>query len=98
MLTTSEVEEIRGQKFEKYDNFDAIEIPKVKWIPSDYEGVMGVPVTFIGKHNRDQFELLGRTKHKSSKELYLGETPVPSIAKLKGKELFYRLFIKHKTK
>lgn len=45
--------------YPKYDNFEAIEVSKVKDIPKDYDGVMGVPITFLGKHNPDQFELLG---------------------------------------
>jgi hypothetical protein len=46
----------------KYDNYDAIEVPFSKAIPSDYQGIMGVPITFLSKHNPDQFEILGITK------------------------------------
>lgn len=46
----------------KYDNYDAIEVSKVSEIPEDYLGVMGVPVTFLDKHNPDQFEILGTTQ------------------------------------
>src|SRR5699024_10638556 len=42
-----------------YDNFEAIEVSKVKDIPKDYDGLMGVPITFLGKHNPDQFETVG---------------------------------------
>jgi hypothetical protein len=42
-----------------YDNYDAIEVGRVADIPCDYEGVMGVPVTFLDKYNPDQFEILG---------------------------------------
>lgn len=42
-----------------YDNYDAINVDKVKEIPEDYDGVMGVPITFLGKWNPDQFEILG---------------------------------------
>lgn len=45
--------------FEKYDNYDAIEIPFTKFIPSDYDGVMGVPISFLDKYNPDQFEIVG---------------------------------------
>lgn len=45
--------------YPKYDNFDAIEVSKVKDIPKDYDGLMGVPITFLGKHNPDQFEIVG---------------------------------------
>jgi hypothetical protein len=42
-----------------YDNYDAIDVSKVSDIPKDYEGVMGVPLTFLDKYNPDQFEILG---------------------------------------
>lgn len=45
--------------YPKYDNYDAIEVSRVKNIPYDYEGVMGVPITFMDKYNPDQFEILG---------------------------------------
>lgn len=45
--------------YPKYDNYDAIEVSKVVNIPKDYDGVMGIPITFIDKYNPDQFEILG---------------------------------------
>lgn len=42
-----------------YDNYDAVEVPFVECIPSDYDGVMGVPITFLDKYNPEQFEILG---------------------------------------
>ena len=45
--------------YPKYDNYDAIEVSRTKDIPADYEGVMGVPITFLDKWNPDQFDLLG---------------------------------------
>lgn len=45
--------------YDRYDNYDAIEVGTYKEIPSDYDGVMGVPVTFLDKYNPDQFEILG---------------------------------------
>lgn len=45
--------------YPKYDNYDAIEISKVKDIPINYDGVMGVPITFLYKHNPKQFKILG---------------------------------------
>ena len=47
--------------FPTYDNYDAIEVPKAVGIPMDYDGVMGVPITFLDKYNPDQFEILGIT-------------------------------------
>ena len=46
-------------EYPKYDNYDAIEVSKVADIPEDYDGVMGVPITFLDKYNPQQFELLG---------------------------------------
>jgi Adenine-specific methyltransferase EcoRI len=46
-------------EYPTYDNYDAIEVAKVADIPCDYDGVMGVPLTFLDKHNPDQFEILG---------------------------------------
>jgi hypothetical protein len=48
--------------YPSYDNYDAIEVDKVKDIPCDYDGVMGVPITFLEKHNPDQFEIVGVTQ------------------------------------
>jgi hypothetical protein len=45
--------------YPSYDNYDAIEVSKVSDIPMDFDGVMGVPLTFLDKHNPDQFEILG---------------------------------------
>lgn len=47
------------QEYPAYDNFDAIEVSRVEDIPRDYEGLMGVPITFLDKHNPDQFEIVG---------------------------------------
>src|ERR1035438_8849310 len=44
-----------------YDNYDAIEVSKAVDIPADYDGVMGVPITFLDKYNPEQFEILGIT-------------------------------------
>lgn len=50
------------EKNPKYDNYDAIEVSKTRDIPCDYEGVMGVPITFLDKYNPDEFEILGCTQ------------------------------------
>lgn len=51
-----------GKAYPKYDNYDAIEVAKVETIPSDHEGIMGVPISFLSKHNPDQFEIMGSTQ------------------------------------
>ena len=48
-----------AEAYPSYDNYDAIEVGKVAEIPVDYDGVMGVPITFLGKYNPDQFEIVG---------------------------------------
>ena len=48
------------EAYERYDNYDAIEVPFTNAIPSDYEGVMGVPISFLDKYCPEQFEILGR--------------------------------------
>ena len=45
--------------YPKYDNYDAIEVSTYKNIPADYDGVMGVPITFLDKYNPEQFEIVG---------------------------------------
>ena len=47
------------EEYPKYDNYDVINVDKVADIPCDYEGVMGVPITFLDKYNPEQFEILG---------------------------------------
>lgn len=46
-------------EYTKYENFDAINIDRAEYIPIDYKGIMGVPITFLDKYNPDQFEIIG---------------------------------------
>jgi hypothetical protein len=50
------------EEYPTYDNYDAIDVSKTNEIPCDYDGVMGVPITFLNKYNPDQFEIVGITK------------------------------------
>lgn len=50
---------LKGAGYHVYENYDAIEVPQTDAIPSDYPGVMGVPITFLSKYNPDQFEIIG---------------------------------------
>lgn len=54
--------ELRDVGYQKYDNYDAIEVPFTDAIPGDYEGVMGVPISFLDKYSPEQFEILGISK------------------------------------
>ncbi len=63
LMTKADVIKFVTKKpFEKYDNYDAIEVSLVKNIPSDYKAVMGVPISFLNKYNPEQFEILGATQ------------------------------------
>lgn len=76
--------------YPKYDEYNAINIDKTGEIPMDYDGVMGVPITFMGKHNPDQFELLGLDR-------YIEDNPhYGHRFKIKGKETYARVLIKKK--
>lgn len=61
--------ELRENGYQHYDNYDAIEVPFTDAIPSDYEGVMGVPITFLDKYCPEQFEILGITDRGKEKDL-----------------------------
>ena len=58
----SKHKDIQGKKYRHYDNYDAIEIPYSDAIPCDYEGMIGVPITFFDKYCPEQFEIVGITK------------------------------------
>lgn len=73
--------------FPKYDNYDAINVDKTKNIPCDYNGVIGVPITFMDKFSPDQFEIIGELNHGCDNIYDLGK-PI-----LKGKELYPRILI-----
>ncbi len=61
------------EEFPKYDNYDAIEVSKVVDIPQDYDGVMGVPITFLDKFNPEQFEIVGMCENE---DLYKLKTKI----------------------
>jgi hypothetical protein len=57
------------EEYPKYDNYDAIEVDKVAEIPMDYEGFIGVPITFLGKYNPEQFKIVGQGQGNLYREL-----------------------------
>lgn len=61
-LKFSKHKEIKERGYPKYDNYEAIEVPFTDAIPSDYPGVMGVPISFLDKYSPEQFEILGATQ------------------------------------
>lgn len=95
-------------EYPHYDNYDAIEVCHVSEIPEYFDGIMGVPITFLDKYNPDQFEILGLTqrnddpfkKKKYSKEEYENANDLNARAVIikngKPKTMYARILIKHK--
>ncbi len=87
-------EKYSQENYRKYDNCDAINVDAIKEIPIDYDGVIGVPITFLDKLNYNQFEIIGQL---SGKE---GIAGIPYDGRpfglLDGKPAFARILIKHK--
>lgn len=71
------------KKYPKYDNADAIEVSRYRDIPSDYDGVMGVPITFLDKYNPDQFEIVRFRKGDDGRDLSVN-----------GKDMYFRILIR----
>ena len=105
----SKHKEIKGKKaYEKYDNYDAIEVPFTDAIPSDYGGVMGVPITFLDKHNPDQFEIIwqaiGNTRASAPKEILerlkyrMHKEDRGGCSLVHGRRTYGRVLIRHKKK
>ncbi|MDR3234029.1 MAG: adenine-specific methyltransferase EcoRI family protein [Planctomycetaceae bacterium] len=84
------------EKFPKYDNYDAVEVSETADIPEDYDGIMGVPITFLDKYCPDQFEILAKTNSKEhAGEFLIGDDPTAIV---NGKKLYHRLLIRRKKK
>ena len=84
--------------YPKYDNYDAINVDKVKDIPIDYNGVIGVPITFIDKYNPNQFEILGCTEseYRGASNGIWNESSGVGQALVNGKKKYQRIFIRRK--
>jgi len=81
-------------KYFKYDNYDAINVNKVNEIPMDYYGYVGVPITFLGKWNPDQFEICGCSYDYGRPEGW--DKNINMAVSINGKFLYKRLLIKRK--
>ncbi len=78
-----------------YDNYDAIEVGKTKDIPVDYEGVMGVPITFLDKYNPEQFEIIGGTANGQVPDHYkIGDYRTYNNPFLGDKRVYQRILIR----
>lgn len=80
----------KPELYPKYDNFNGINVKRVADIPVDYDGIMGVPITYIKYHNESQFEIVGEANHGSDNEFDLFKP------KVNGKDLFKRILIRRK--
>ena len=76
------------EDYPKYDNYDAIEVSRVDEIPMDYDGVMGVPITFLYKYNPTQFEIIGLDRYVEDNPHYGHRFTI------KGEETYARILIR----
>jgi modification methylase ecoRI len=86
----------RPEEYPHYDNYDAINVDKTTDIPCDYDGVMGVPITYLDKHNPDQFEIIGATESEGrgfSAGLW-DESSKVSQPLVNGERKYKRIFIR----
>ena len=86
------------EDYPTYDNYNAIEVSKTNEIPCDYDGVMGVPITFMNKYNPEQFEIIGATESEGkgfSNGLWNEKSNVAQ-AMINGKKVYKRIFIRNK--
>ena len=85
------------EDYPKYDNYDAIEVSRVDEIPMDYDGVMGVPITFLYKYNPTQFEIIGMSASAGyNKDIvgipFIGEKDARCL--INGKNVYARILIR----
>jgi len=97
-LKFSRHKELKGkQSYDMYDNYDAIDVPFTDAIPSDYRGLMGVPISFLDKYCPEQFEIVGASDNGAVDEKY----KLPHFKKhnepyVDGKKQYKRIFIKQR--
>ena len=80
------------EKYPKYDDYDAINVSRVLDIPKDYDGIMGVPLTYLKYHNENQFEIVGEANHGSDNEFDLFKP------RINGRDIFKRILIRKKER
>ena len=99
-LRFSRHREIRGRAaYPRYDNYGAIEVPYVDAIPSDYDGVMGVPITFPDRYCPEQFEILGASESEGSgfsNGLWRAESGVAQPM-VDARRVYKRIFIRRRS-
>lgn len=83
-------------EYPKYDNYDAIEVGKTECIPEDYDGVMGVPITFLDKYNPEQFEIIDAIGRYSMTKGPTPETQGKYLTDVNGQHKFARILIRRR--
>jgi hypothetical protein len=88
------------KEYPKFDNYDAINVDKVSDIPMDYEGVMGVPLTFIDKYNPEQFEIVDGLNRYSTLDVAgtneWARKKHLHMTSINGKSTYYRVLIRNR--
>jgi len=102
----SKHKEVRGIGYETYCNFDALEVPFTDAIPSDFDGIMGVPITFLDKYDPDQFEIVANGDDRDEMQAlgvpplgpeYVGNAGRRKVGVPSTKKAAYkRIFIRHR--
>lgn len=95
----SKHKQVQGHEYQKYDNYDAIEVPFTDSIPSDYEGVMGVPITFLDKYCPEQYEIIGMVSSAGYDKEIVGipfKGAKDARPLINGKNTYARVLIKRK--
>lgn len=86
-------------KYPRYDNYDAIEVPLTECIPFDYDGTMGVPITFLDKYNPAQFEIIGGTANgQVADEIKIGGYSTYNNPFIGVKKIYQRILIRPKKR
>ena len=85
-----------ANSYKQYDNYDAIEVPTTSGIPSDYTGVMGVPISFLGKYCPEQLEIIGCSDNGAVDEIVkLEHFKRHNEPYVENKKVYKRIFIRH---
>ena len=84
-------------RYQRYDNYNAINVDKTVDIPKDYDGVMGVPISFLDKYNPEQFEIVGTTENGlCDKALWIHPEEKHNEPFIDGKKKYTRILIRRK--
>ena len=96
----SKHKEVKGVGYKTYDNYDAIEVPFTDAIPNDYDGVMGVPISFLDKYCPEQFEIVGATESEGKGFSCGLWNPASGVAQpvVDGERIYKRIFIKRRNR